>query len=111
MKSLFDPDIAIIRCEHPAYGWGDVTGGFFVLNNLRIIASSGDGWDHVSVSLPNRCPTWDEMCRVKRLFFHDDECVIQYHPPEEDYVNKNEFVLHMWKPHDIKIPMPPVYMV
>lgn len=111
MKSLFDPDIAIIRCEHPAYGWGDVTCGFFALNNLRIIASSGDGWDHVSVSLPNRCPTWDEMCRVKRLFFHEDECVIQYHPPEEDYVNENEFVLHMWKPHDVKIPMPPVYMV
>ena len=111
MKSLFDPTIAHLRREHPVYGWGDATGGFFALNNLRIIASSGDGWDHVSVSLPNRCPTWDEMCRVKRLFFHDDECVIQYHPPEEDYVNKNEFVLHMWKPHDVKIPMPPVYMV
>lgn len=111
MKSLLDPTIAHLRREHPAYGWGDSTGGFFALNNLRIIASSGDGWDHVSVSLPNRCPTWDEMCRVKRLFFHEDECVIQYHPPEEDYVNHNEFVLHMWKPHDVKIPMPPVYMV
>lgn len=111
MKSLLDQFIAKQRREHPVYGWGDTTGGYFVLNNLRIIASSGDGWDHVSVSLPDRCPTWNEMCRVKQMFFHEDECVVQYHPAKEDYVNNSEFVLHLWRPHDIKIPMPPIYMV
>lgn len=39
---------------------------------LLCIASSGtipisDGWDHVSVSLPGRCPTWEEMDAIKRL--------------------------------------------
>ncbi|MCX8016968.1 MAG: hypothetical protein N2690_03550, partial [Rhodocyclaceae bacterium] len=32
---------------------------------LRVIASHEDGWEHVSVSRPDRCPTWEEMCRVK----------------------------------------------
>jgi hypothetical protein len=32
-----------------------------------VIASDGMGWDHVSVSLKDRCPTWEEMCLVKDL--------------------------------------------
>ena len=36
---------------------------------LRIIASTDMGWDHVSVSLSNRCPNWYEMEQIKRLFF------------------------------------------
>ena len=34
---------------------------------MAIIASWGGGWEHVSVSLRNRCPTWEEMCRVTVL--------------------------------------------
>jgi hypothetical protein len=92
-------------------GVGDETGGYFRLNNLHIIASNGEGWDHVSVSLPDRCPTWEEMCKVKRVFFEPEECVIQYHPPESVYINNNPFVLHMWRPQNGTIPMPPQYMV
>ena len=33
--------------------------------NLRIIGSDGMGWEHVSVSLPHRCPHWREMCFIK----------------------------------------------
>ena len=35
---------------------------------MAIIASWCGGWEHVSVSLQNRCPTWDEMCRIKDIF-------------------------------------------
>ena len=43
---------------------------------LRVIASDGKGWEHVSVSLPNRCPNWREMCFIKDLFW-DAEDVVQ----------------------------------
>jgi hypothetical protein len=33
--------------------------------NLRVIASDGMGWEHVSVSLPHRCPHWREMRFIK----------------------------------------------
>lgn len=49
---------------------------------VAIIASWGGGWEHVSVSLSNRCPTWEEMCMVKDIFWGEDECVIQFHPPK-----------------------------
>ena len=80
---------------------------------LTIIASDQGGWDHVSVSLPNRCPTWDEMCYVKDLFWNDEETVVQYHPPKSKYINNYPYCLHLWKPKSKlkKLPLPPKWMV
>lgn len=78
---------------------------------LRVIASSGGGWDHVSVSLPNRCPNWIEMEFVKRLFFFSDEVAMQLHVPTSDHINFHPHCLHIWRPHGQQIPLPPVEMV
>lgn len=75
------------------------------------IVGNGAGWDHVSVSLSDRCPTWEEMCAIKELFFRDDEWVLQYHPAKADYVNNHPYALHLWRPHDTEIPRPPQVMV
>lgn len=79
--------------------------------HITIVFSFGLGWDHVSASLSNRCPTWEEMCIVKDVFFNEDECVVQYHPSKADYVNRHPYCLHLWKPQDQEIPMPPKFMV
>ena len=51
---------------------------------LNVLASSGGGWDHVSVSRVNRCPNWAEMEHIKRMFFREDEAAMQLHvPPAE----------------------------
>jgi hypothetical protein len=76
-------------------------------HELFVIASHGGDWDHVSVSLSNRCPNWNEMCHIKDLFFDQEDCVIQYHPPRSNYININPYVLHLWRPHKESIPMPP----
>ncbi len=80
---------------------------------LQIIASNGAGWDHVSVAprYKKRCPTWEEMCFIKNLFWDPEEPVVQYHPPRSHYINNHEFVLHLWKPQDLTIPTPPGWMV
>lgn len=74
---------------------------------LRIVLSTGLGWDHVSVSTRARCPTWDEMCRVKKICFQPEECAVQYHPAEADYIDCHPFCLHLWRPQQVEIPMPP----
>lgn len=79
--------------------------------NFAVVASNGGSWDHVSVSLPNRCPNWREMCFVKQLFWNDDEVVIQYHPAKQDYINNCPTCLHMWKPQNEVLPMPDKIMV
>ena len=90
---------------------GDETCGVFNAlidgHIFRVIASSGLGWDHVSASLPNRCPTWDEMVEVKRAFFKHDEWAIEFHPPQSENINKHPFCLHLWRPQLVELPYPP----
>lgn len=104
------------RVEFRGSTGGETYGAFKVFIGGRsffIVASDGGGWDHVSVSPCNqkRCPTWDEMCAVKSMFFKDDEAVMQLHPKKADYVNRHPFCLHMWRPQQVEIPMPPKIMV
>lgn len=91
-------------------------GAFFVPSRpgkppFKVIASDGEGWDHVSISLPDRCPTWEEMCRVKALFWDDEDAVMELHPPRSDWVNNHRFCLHLWRPQHCTIPLPPSIMV
>lgn len=65
---------------------------------LRVIVSAGQGWDHVSVSLPNRCPTWEEMDFVKNLFFKEDEVAMQLHVNGKTKINLHPYCLHLWRP-------------
>jgi hypothetical protein len=81
---------------------------------LRVISSGTDdehGWEHVSVSLLTRCPTWEEMQHVKELFFQDEECVIQFHPPKSMYVNFHQYCLHLWRPLHQEITLPPMELI
>lgn len=78
---------------------------------LLCLASDGAGWEHVSVSLPTRCPTWGEMCYVKMVFWGHDDTVLQYHPPPKEYVNNHPHCLHLWRPVGGAFPAPPAWMV
>ena len=78
---------------------------------IAVIASFGGGWEHVSASTHFRCPTWGEMCTVKDLFWDEEDCVVQYHPPASTYVNNHPYCLHLWRPIGIVLPTPPSIMV
>lgn len=78
-----------------------------------VIWSNGGGWEHVSVCPYKRSytPSWDDMCRLKDMFFYEDEVVVQYHPAKKDYVNMIHNCLHLWKPIDETLPVPPSIFV
>ena len=117
MRLIIHPDLAKYRVREGDWGTDDDMGntGLFLVpaggkKCVKVIASDGDSeipWEHVSVSLPDRCPTCDEMCAVKSLFWSDDECVMQLHPAKADYINQHSYCLHLWKPKLAEIPMPP----
>ena len=84
------------------------------LKNMTVVWSYGGGWEHVSIDGKNRTPTWDEMCSIKDMFFSDDECCVQYHPPKSEYVNNIPHCLHIWKPieqYSGELPIPPSLFV
>lgn len=100
------------------YGnFGDESCGVFAVPSpidraeLRVIASAGLGWDHVSVSRKNRTPNWYELEYVKRLFFLAEEVAMQLHVPSKDHLSLHPHCLHLWRPHDVLIPLPPKEMV
>lgn len=95
---------------------GDGGNGVFIVPgpcgcDLRVIVSDGEGWDHVSVSTPRRCPNWPEMEHVKRLFFKDDETAMQLHVPTGDHRSYHPYCLHIWRPQNVEIPRPPAEFV
>jgi hypothetical protein len=99
------PPSAVLIAGDPA---GIDTDGFACQRgHLRMIVSWGEGWEHVSISTPTRCPTWEEMCRVKGWFWEPEDCVMQLHPPESNYVNCHPYCLHLWRPIEQEIPQPP----
>jgi len=82
---------------------------------IRVIASDAldTGWEHVSVSIEgaDRCPTWEEMSRVKDLFWGEEELVVQLHPPKSQYVNYHPYCLHLWRCPQFSYPLPPTELV
>ena len=112
-----------LRKTHPMYGKSEANSlyGFFVsmLNGaeLRIISSGDKGndpentWEHVSVSLADRCPTWEEMCYVKDLFWEPCETVLQFHPTALAYINIHPYCLHLWKKAGTNHELPPTWMI
>lgn len=122
MKSLPWHDANKFRIINAPGGYGsfpeDDFGVFMVLppyapynTPLKILASSGEGWEHVSVSTQKRCPNWPEMDFVKNLFWEPTECVMQLHVPREHHVNCHPYCLHLWKPIGVEIPRPDSILV
>lgn len=123
MKDLHTLDKYRITDERTRdhFGWtGDAGCGAFKVyvggRSFFAVASAYGGWDHVSVSPANRnrqvCPTWEEMCVIKNMFFEPEDCVVQFHPPKSEYVNNHPYCLHMWRCHDGReMPMPPKFYV
>lgn len=93
------------KAEDGGCGWVDLGKG--IGRAPFVIWSNGGGWDHVSVSFGNRCPTWEEMCKIKDVFFGEEEECVEYHPRKSEYVNIHPNCLHIWRPQDEELPTPP----
>lgn len=113
-------DGRVIRGPFRSSATDGAYGCFYVFGpcgeELKIIASEGDapeshGWEHVSVSTQRRIPNWREMSFVKDLFWSDEECVVQFHPPKSEYVNQHPNCLHLWRNVSQPFPMPPSVLV
>lgn len=74
---------------------------------MAVVWSFGGGWEHVSVSYRRRTPTWDEMCKVKEMFWNDEETVVQYHPKKSEYKNFHQYCLHLWRKCGVDFELPP----
>ncbi len=103
--------------DHAGIDWPEGgNNGLFIFpspvpgRTIRAMASDGELWEHVSVSVERgkkfAMPVWEEMCKVKDLFWDDEDVVVQYHPKKSSYVNAQQQTLHLWRPIGLEIPTP-----
>lgn len=76
---------------------------------------SPTGWEHCSVHMQTVhgeiAPSWNEMSRVRDLFWGEDEVIMQLHVAGVNHIDINKHVLHLWKPLNQTIPLPPKELV
>jgi hypothetical protein len=121
MRDLHNLDLFRIRDSFvlESYGsYGDGGNGAFIIpvpgqiTALKVVASNGEGWDHISVSVNGepRTPTWAEMEIAKKAFL-GDVTAMQLHLTAKDHISCHPYTLHIWRPHNRDIPLPPKIMV
>ena len=78
---------------------------------MNFIFSWACGFEHLSVSTTVKTPTWEQMCKMKDIFWKEDEVCMQLHPAKENYIDNMPYCLHIWRPINKEIPTPPNLMV
>ena len=68
-----------------AYTWG----------NTSVIVGVEAGKWHLSISCPNRNPTWEEIKQARYDFCPHDVSMAMILPPTDEYVNVHKFCFHL----------------
>lgn len=100
------------------HAYGETRCAFVVLsdNGLGIGDAEATHWEHVSVSIQDAdgafadLPTWDDMDRIRQLFWKPPEWVMQLHPARTEKIDHAQ-ALHLFRPLDEEIPKPPSELV
>jgi len=104
-----------VRLEAP--GPAFICQGLGGLRDVMVLFSVGvenDGrkWIHVSLSRPNRLPSWEDIQAVKDLFIGTERYAYQVLPPKLEHYSlpqgrpRSGYVLHLWAPVSGEPPLP-----
>lgn len=59
-------------------------------------------WIHLSLSRPNKYPTYDEIKRIKEIFIGNEKAIIIF-PKDSNFVNLHPYCFHLWSCLDCDI--------
>lgn len=72
-------------------------GRFQQLDGSQVIVSLDDGLWHMSISFPNRLPTYDELKKARYKYLPEVHYAAQIFPPESEFVNVHPYCIHLWE--------------
>jgi hypothetical protein len=67
----------------------------FFMGRCRIIVAQGPAGWHLSISKPDKLPTWEEVRDARYALIPDKATMALLLPPSAEYVNVQEFTLHL----------------
>jgi hypothetical protein len=101
-----DDVLEYIQIPIPGGHWRLTTGedGFCLQNRLlrqSVICSAcveedGKRWIHLSIASPDRMPTYEDLCWLKRTFLGEEGKAVMIFPPKSVHVNLHERCLHLF---------------
>ena len=62
----------------------------------RFAIGSGE-WEHVCITHENSIPEYEELVKLKEIAWKTSEIAMQVHPPKSEYVNIDQYALHLWR--------------
>ena len=81
-----------------AYEFGEC----FVMVGRELIESGNYQW-HLSISHPDRYPTWDEIRDARYRFVPDHVTMVMFLFPRAVYVNTYENCFHLWESNEKQV--------
>lgn len=85
------------QLESPVF---DTEAYYWKRNRVKVLigpeSHNKETWVHVSLSKPNKLPTWAEVREVKNIFIGRKEKAIMILPCDDEYVNIHPYCLHLW---------------
>ena len=72
--------------------------GLKIIETTSPHPQSDQEWHHLSMSYPDKLPTYDEMKLVKAIFVGNGHHSLQIFPPEKKNISIHDFCLHLWTP-------------
>jgi hypothetical protein len=93
--------------DHPQLtSWaGDAWIGAWKLGECTVIVTKEFGLWHLSISNPDRDPTWNEISQARYRLIPDDHYIVMVLSPRRDYVNVNKHCFQL-----VEIEKPPRHL-
>jgi hypothetical protein len=66
-------------------------------NGATVLVAVEDGRWHLSISHPDRDPTWEEIRSARYALLPDEAQMALILPPKAEYVNAHEHCFHLWE--------------
>jgi hypothetical protein len=70
------------------------------------VEADGKRWIHLSIASPDRLPTYEDLCWLKRMFLGEEAKAVMVFPPKSVHVNLHARALHLFSCLDLPDPLP-----
>lgn len=71
--------------------------GIYLFGECNAVVTIENGCYHISISHPERLPTYDELKEARYKFAPDFVYMAQIFPPMDEFVNLHPFCLHLYE--------------
>ena len=72
----------------------------FQRDSIRCLVTIDNGLWHISISAPDRYPTWDEIADARYDLCPDEITMAMFLPPKSEYVNLHPTTFHLHEVSD-----------